>query len=120
MSGVANRQQEAKAAWTSSYPFDSANGGLGVRLACTTSSGTSSRTALVGTGNVMIFTNVGDVVAYVAWGDSSIVATTSYFPVMPGDQLPPVTIPDDGSVTHVAGITESGSADLLVHRGWGN
>lgn len=112
-------QRDARSAWLSDYPFESVNGGLGIALACTTSSGTSSRTALVGTGSVLMFTNVSDVVAYVAWGDSSVTATTSYFPVLPGTKEV-VTISTESTITHVAGITGSGTATVLVHKGHGN
>jgi hypothetical protein len=113
---AANTQREARAAWISAYPFESANGCLGVAISATTS---SSRAALVGSGNVLVLTNVGDVTVYVALGDSSITATTSYYPILPGTKET-MTLPDDGSLTYVAGITASGSATLLAHRGFGN
>lgn len=112
-------QRDARSAWLSDYPFESQNGGLGVVVSCTSSSGTSSRVALVGTGSVLMLTNVSDVVAYVAWGDSSVTATTAYFPVLPGTKEV-VTISADSSVTHIAGITASGTATVLAHKGHGN
>ena len=113
-------QRDARSAWLSDYPFESQNGGLGVSLACTTSSG-STRAALVGSGSVLMLTNVSTETAYIAWGDSSITATTSYFPLLPGTKEI-VTLSTEGgtSTTHVAGITASGTATVIVHRGYGN
>lgn len=119
MSGVASAQREAKNAWTSAYPFESLTSGLGVRLSCTTTSGTTSRTALVGTGNMMILTNEGDVTVYVAWGTSSVVATTSYYPILAGTKEA-VSLPADDSATHIAAITATGTATLFAHKGFGN
>ena len=119
MPEFAATQRDARSAWISSYPFESTNGGLGVAVACTSSSGTSSRTALVGNGSVLMLTNVGDVTAYIALGDSSVTATTSYYPVLPGTKEI-VSISLESSITHVAGITASGSATVLVHKGYGN
>lgn len=119
MAEFAATQRDARSAWLSDYPFDSQNNGLGVVLSCTTSSGTSSRTALVGTGGVLMLTNVSDVVAYVAFGDSSITATTAYYPVLPGTKEV-ITLSTESTITHVAGITSSGTATVLAHRGYGN
>lgn len=115
----ASTYRDARAAWVSDYPFESVNGGLGVSLACTTTSGTSSRTALVGSGPVVMLTNTGSSTAFIALGDSSITATTSYYPVLPGTKEI-ITLNQDTTPTHVAGITDSGSSTVLVHRGYGN
>lgn len=119
MAEFAATPRDARSAWLSDYPFESVNGGLGVVLSCTTSSGTSSRTALVGTGSVVMITNVSDVVAYIALGDSSVTATTSYFPILPGTKEV-VSVSSDITATHVAGITGSGTATVLVHKGHGS
>ena len=119
MAEFAATQRDARSAWLSDYPFESLNGGLGVSLSCTTSSGSSSRTALVGTGSVLLLANVGEVTIYVAWGDSSVTATTSYFPVLPQTKEI-ISLNLDSTITHVAGITSTGTATLLVHRGFGN
>lgn len=111
-------QRDARSAFLSDYAFESQNGGLGVSLSCTSSSGTSSRTALVGSGSVLMLTNVSDVVAYVAWGDSSVAATASYYPLLPGTKEI-VTISQEIAVTHIAGITASGTATVLAHKGYG-
>lgn len=119
MSDFAATQREARSAWLSDFPFESTNGGLGVSLACTTTSGTSSRTALVGIGNTVMLTNTGSVTAYVAFGTSSVVATTAYYPVLPGSKEI-LSLSDETAPTHVAAITDSGTTTLLVHKGYGN
>lgn len=119
MAEFAATQRDARSAWLSDYPFETPNGGLGIVLSCTTSSGTSSRTALVGSGSVVMVTNVSDVVAYVALGDSSVTATTAYFPILPGTKEI-LTVSGDLTITHAAGITGSGSATVLVHKGHGS
>ena len=119
MAEFAATQRDARSAWLSDYPFETTNGGMGVVLSCTTSSGTSSRTALVGTGSVVMITNVSDVVAYIALGDSSVTATTAYFPILPGTKEI-LTLSGDITVTHAAGITGSSTATVLVHKGHGN
>ena len=119
MAGTANTQRDAGSAWVSGFPFLIKNGGIGATAACTSSSGTSSRTALVGEGNVLMLTNDGDVTIYVAWGSSSIVATTAFFPLLAGTKEP-VSIPEGETITHFAGITAAGTSTLVVQRGYGN
>lgn len=115
MAEFAATQRDARSAWLSDYPFEIGNGGLGATLTCTS---TSARTALVGTGSVLMLTNISDVVAYVALGDSSVTATTAYFPVLPGTKEV-ISINADAGYTHAAGITSSGTASVLIHRGYG-
>lgn len=119
MAEFAATPRDARSAWLSDYPFESVNGGLGVALACTTTSGTSSRTALVGSGSVIIVTNVSDVTAYIAIGDSSVTATTSYYPILPLTKET-LTLSAENTATHAAGITGSGSATVLIHKGYGS
>lgn len=119
MSEFAATQREARSAWLSDYPFESQTGGVGVSLSCTTSSGTSSRSALVGSGSVLMITNVSTDTAYIAWGDSSVTATTACYPILPGSKEV-LTLSNDTDTTHVAGTTLSGTAIVLVHRGYGN
>lgn len=111
----ASKQQEARSAWVSPYPFEMKNGGLGVLLTCT---GTSSRIALVGDGNALVLTNNGQSTAWLAWGDSTITATTSYFPVPAGCQIT-VMLPQGETPTHMAGITTGATVTVNVHRGHG-
>lgn len=118
MPDYASTQREARIAHLTPYPFESRNGGLGIRLTCDASSGTTSRTALVGSGYVAVVCNTGDVTAYVAFGTSSIVATTSYYPVLPGTKEVIVLSEGEG-ITHAAGITASGSTYVSVCLGFG-
>lgn len=111
-------QTKARNAWTTPYAFESTVGLLGVSLSATTSSGTSSRTALVGQGNGLILTNTSAVVICVALGDSNVTATASYLPILPLTQVD-VSLPPDDTVTHVAAVSLSSSGVLLVHRGYG-
>lgn len=116
----ASSQQQARQYWITPYAFEPSGGGLGVSLACTTSSGTSSRTALVGTGNAFVISNTGDVWAHIAFGDGSVVATTAYMPIPPGTSVTvSVNAPREVEWTHVAGITASGSTTLQISRGFG-
>lgn len=113
----ANTQRSARAEWQSAYPFENESYGLGVRVACTTSSG-GTEVALTGTGNTLIVTNLGPGTAYLAWGDSSVVATTSYYPLFAGTKEP-LTMPEGQSITHVAGMSDT-TATLVIHKGYGN
>lgn len=83
------------------------NGGLGVLLSCTDSSGTSSRTALPNPTQSSVFQiNVLDAdPVMLAFGDDDIVATTNYTAYQPGTYY--IGIPNaggSGAPTHVAGI----------------
>lgn len=120
MADAADTQDQAKTRWVSAYPFESTTGGQGVPLMTATTTSGSTREALVGgEGNVLCLTNEGDVTVYVAWGSNGIVATTAHFPVLPGTQGI-ASLPKDGSATHVACITRTGTAYLSVHKGYGN
>ncbi len=125
---ISNTQGEARNSWLSAYPYEILHNGLGARIACTASSGTSSRTALVYPTeapaslpypNTATITNVGSVVGYVALGTSSVEGTTSCYPILPGTKET-VTIPSNASWTHAAGITDTGTTTLLIHLGFGN
>ncbi len=119
MADAADTQDQAKARWVSPYPFESMSGGQGVPLMTATTTSGSTRVALVGEGNALCLTNDGSVTVYVAWGTNGITATTAYFPVLAGTQVL-VSLPKDGSATHVACITASGTSTLSVHKGYGN
>ena len=108
-------QADARHAWSSPYGFQATNGFLGVRLSATTA---SSRAQLVGSGSSLVLTNPGSVECYVALGGSSVTATTSHFPVLPGTQTT-LSLPEDASDTWVAVITASRSSTLLAHLGYG-
>lgn len=109
-------QRDARQSFASLYPFEPSNGGLGVSLACSTS---VAQGVLVGDGPVAVLTNPGSVCVFVAFGTSGVTATTQCFPVLPGTQTA-VSIPQDGTVTHVSSITAGGSTTLSVHLGFGN
>ena len=113
----ANSPGQARAYWITPFPFQPSGGGLGVSLSCTT---TSSRTALVGVGNTFVISNTGDVWGHVAFGDSSIVATTAYMPIPPGTTVT-VSLNDDKESpwTYVACITPGGTTTIQISRGFG-
>lgn len=120
MADAADTQDQAKVRWISSYPFESPTGGLGVPLMEANTTSGSTRAALVGgEGSALCLTNDGTVTIYVAWGGSSVTASTACFPVLPGTQTL-VSLPKDGSATHVACITRESTAYLSVQRGYGN
>lgn len=116
----ANTPGMARSYWITPFAFQPSGGGLGVSLALTTTSGSSSRTALVGIGNTFAISNTGDVWAHVALGDSSVVATTAYMPIPPGTTVT-ISLNDDRETawTHVAGITASGTTTIQISRGFG-
>jgi|GEM_PF-4557133 len=112
----ANSQNQARSYWISDYPFEMPNGGLGVSLACTT---TSARTALVGEGNTFCISNVGDLWGHIRFGNSSVEATTACFAVPPGTSITLSLNARDAEWTHVAGITASGTTTIQITRGFG-
>lgn len=115
--GFASRRVEARNAYISQFPFELINGGLGVSLDLTTTSGTTSRTALpVIDGFQVLITNKGSFAAHLAFGDSSVVATTAYTCFLPGI---PYTMTIEEDTTHVAGISD-GSTTVQITRGNGN
>jgi hypothetical protein len=115
----ANSPGQARAYWITPYAFEPSGGGLGISLACTSSSGTSSRTALVGEGNSFVISNTGSVWAHIAFGTSSIVATTAYMAIPPGTCVTISLNARNTEWTHAAGITESGTTTLQITRGFG-
>lgn len=99
------------------------DGGLGVLLTCTSSSGTSSRTAFPDPTESSVYeiNNLGADPVMLAFGNSSVVATTSYKAVQPGTTY--MGIPNaggSGAPTHVAGICLSGAATTFVQISAGN
>lgn len=109
-------QVDAEHAWTTPYSFASQNGWLGKRVAATTSA--SAAVALVGSGNIIVLTNVGTVECYVALGNSSVAATLSHFPVLAGTMIT-LSLPADKTSAYISAITASGSTTLLAHVGCG-
>lgn len=125
MADNAVQQTAARANWSSRYPFEPYQGGLGVSLSCTTS---TARVALVGnlagtdqSDNVVVIFNTGDVFAFVRLGDASVGATTACMAVPPGGALT-ISLYGVGQPVpmYVAGITASGAATLQATCGFGN
>lgn len=77
---------------------------------------TSSRTQLPTTGGAARVYNSGSVIAFVRFGDSTVVAAATDSFVAPGS-TEVFNIPS--SCTHVAGITASSTASIYVERGDG-
>lgn len=64
----------------------------------------------------VVVTNLGDVVSYVRFGGSSVVATVADYPILAGSQVP-IAISD--ADTHIATITASGTGSIHVITGEG-
>ena len=77
---------------------------------------TTSNVACTGAGATMRLANTSAQECFVAFGTSTVEATTGSFSV-PGNTQILVCVP--ATVTHVAGITGSGSATLRISRGDG-
>lgn len=97
--------------------FTPTGGGLGASLACT---GTSSRVALPSptVGSVFCVNNLGLDNVFLAFGNASIVATTSYMAFAPGVSY--IGIPNaggSGAPTYLAGITGGSSITVQVTPG---
>lgn len=97
------------------HAFEAWGGGQGVELDCTT---TSARVALVGYGGALCITNRGYVFVSVAWGDSSVIATTAYYSIPPGQQ---VVITPDNDPTYVAAVAigTDATSNIQICRGIG-
>jgi hypothetical protein len=78
---------------------------------------TSASVAFPSTGGVLnvMLVNTGSVPAYIAIGNSSVVATTSGIPVLPGQPI----VLAQGISTNIAAITASGTTSLSVTSGTG-
>ena len=114
----ASRRVEARNAYVSQFAFELVDGGLGISLALTTTSGTSSRTELPALdGYQVLIQNIGSYPAHLRFGTSSVVATTACVVIFPGI---PYTLTIDEDVTHVAGITTTSTATVQITRGNGN
>lgn len=93
------------------------NGGLGASLACTAA---SSRVAFPSPteGSVFCINNLGTDYVYLAFGDSSVVATTSHLAFPPG--LSYMAIPNargGGAPTYFAGITGGAAITVQISAG---
>lgn len=108
-------QTDARQSFASLYPFEPSNGGVGVALACAP----TASALLVGNGPICMLTNTGNVVGFITLGDANVAPLTSGIPVLPGTQVT-ISVPQDGSVTHAAGMVATGSTTISVHLGFGN
>jgi len=97
--------------------FSPQNGGLGAYLSCT---GTTGRVALPAptTGTTFQINNLGTDIVFLAFGDVTIEATTSYLAVPPG--LLYLGIPNargSGAPTYMAGITTGATVPVQISAG---
>lgn len=89
------------------------NGGLGVRIAATS---TSQRAELIGDGDTIVATNLGSVPVYIRFGRSDVAATTECYPILPGTKEDGIMM-KGSSGSWIAAICDSGqSATILIHR----
>lgn len=100
--------------------FTPLNGGLGVTIACTTSSDRAAFPTLANgvRADTIAITNAGTEVIFVALGDSGVVATTACMAVPPGTYF--VNMPNAGSSSapgYIAAITASSTSTLQASLG---
>jgi len=90
------------------------NGGLGVRIAATD---TSQRIEMVGDGDTIVATIVsGAVPVYIRFGNSTVAATTSCYPILPGGKEDGIML-KNAAGSWVAAICDTDqSATILIHR----
>jgi hypothetical protein len=119
--GTPGPQTAARSAWSSRYPFEPCQGGLGCSLSCSTGSASVALVGASGTVNVAVITNTGQNFAFVRLGDNTVVATTACMAVPPGGAVT-CSILNDGNVlpTNIAGVTASGTTTIQVSLGYGN
>lgn len=98
-------------------PLILSNNGIGLRLAPTS---TSSRSALIGSGDSLVIANVGTVDVYVSFGTvTTATATNAGYVIYAGqkeDQLVLDREADWYDAPYIAAITEAGTGAITVHR----
>lgn len=115
MTGFAATPREARQAFVSVYPFELANGGLGVLLTATDSSQVAT---LVGDGGQALITNKGAFAGHLFFGiGTGIAATEACLCILPGI---PYTLTISADATHVAYIALGGDTKIQITRGYGN
>jgi hypothetical protein len=77
----------------------------------------SSNVALPGTGSKILAQNTGGATAYLAFGNSAVVATTSGMPLLGGECF---YVQAAGNYTTIAAITSSSTTTVLLTQGEGN
>lgn len=120
MSAYARDQDEARNAWTSVYPFEPYQGGLGVSLNCTTST-SRAKLAMDNDVNTAVIVNTGSVYAFVRLGSQDVVATTDCMAIPPNGGVTVTLYNVDTPIPmYVSGITATGSTLIQVTTGYGN
>lgn len=90
------------------------NGGLGVRIEA--NGDASQRAQLVGDGDSIVATVVGNVPVMIRIGRSDVVATTACYPCLPNDKEPDIML-KGASGDWVAAICDPGEeATIFIHR----
>jgi hypothetical protein len=78
----------------------------------------SANALLTGGGDSVVVTNPSNALAYIRFGaDSTVVASTSDMPVLPGDR---VILSVNSLITYGAAVAPSGSGIVLFSRGDGS
>jgi hypothetical protein len=94
-------------------PLFLANGGLGTRI---DANDVSQRAELVGDGDSVVATVIGDAAVFIRFGRSDVVATTACYPILPVSKEDEIML-KGASGSWVAAICEAGqSATLIIHR----
>jgi hypothetical protein len=94
-------------------PIFLANGGLGVRIAA---NDVSQRVQLVGDGDSVVATVIGDAPVFIRFGRSDVVATNACYPILPVSKEDEIML-KGASGDWVAAVCEAGqSATIILHR----
>ena len=89
------------------------NGGLGVRIEANDS---SQRAELIGDGDSIVATVIGNVPVFIRFGRGDVEATNACYPILPNDKEGDVML-KGVSGSWVAAICDPGqSATILIHR----
>lgn len=89
------------------------NGGLGLRIDATD---VSQRAELVGEGDSIVATVIGDAPVFIRFGRSDVVATTACYPILPVSKEDEIML-KGASGDWVAAVCEAGqSATIILHR----
>lgn len=106
-------------AYTVVLPFQPISGGRGLALLPTATPASIALPARVlSQAQTCMATNDSSVTWFLAFGDSGATATLADLPVLPGTQVV-FTMPNDGTYTHAAFRTRSGSATGTLNFGLG-